>query len=217
MQTIQPLDTIKASDFYQYGDFYKINHHLDISKINQDLKPFNNKWSQYNTRKPYIRREGLCVFNYCGKCGPNPALDSLKEYNRLHGTNLTETDAHVPTELYHSSPELQRYFKPLLGSVVRTHFLKLKPGGFFPPHRDHTRGIQNSIRIIIPIRHCAPPSSNFILEDKILYMDHGSSYIINTTKLHWLFNADSLNSSIWLVINAKINKQTMEFVESIMI
>ena len=177
MQTIQPSDILKASDFYQYGDFYKIHHRLSISKIIKQLEPFKDKWSQYNTRKSSIPREGLCVFNYDGKCGPNPALDSLKEYNKLHGTNLSETDAHVPTELYHASSELQKYFEPLLGSVIRTHFLKLRPGGFFPPHRDHTRGIQNSIRIIIPIENCSPPESNFILEDKILYMDHGLSLI----------------------------------------
>ena len=88
------------------------------------------------------------------------------------------------------------------------------PGGFFPPHRDHTRGTQNSIRIIIPIEFCNPPNSNFILEDKILYMDHGNSYVINTTKLHWLFNADAEYNSIWLVINAKTDKRIMEFIES---
>lgn len=214
MQIIQPSDTLKASDFHQYGDFYRIFHHLDIQEIQKDLESFKDKWSQYNTRKAHIPREGLCVFNYDGKCGPNPALDSLKEYNNLHGTNWTESDANVPTELYHASPELQRYFKPILGSVVRTHFLKLMPGGFFPPHRDHTRGTQNSIRIIIPIEFCNPPNSNFILEDKILYMDHGNSYVINTTKLHWLFNADAEYNSIWLVINAKTDKRIMEFIES---
>ena len=45
-------------------------------------------------------------------------------------------------------------------------------------------------------------------------MNHGSSYVINTTKMHWLFNADADDSSIWLVINAKADKRTMEFIES---
>lgn len=208
------MNILPASDFYQYGDFYRIGYPLNIQQIQKDLKPFKDKWSQYNTRRSHIPREGLCVFNYDGKCGPNPALDSLKQYNEIHGTELTESDAHVPTELYHASVELQRYFKPLLGSVVRTHFLKLKSGGFFPPHRDHTHGVQNSIRIIVPISGCKPPDSNFILEDKILYMDHGNSYIINTTKMHWLFNAHAKNDSIWLVINAKTDERTMRLVET---
>ena len=53
MQTIQPSDMIKANDFYQYGDFYRIYHDLNISKIKKDLEPFKDKWSQYNTRKSH--------------------------------------------------------------------------------------------------------------------------------------------------------------------
>lgn len=205
---------ITPYDIYQYGDFYRIHHNIDTSKILDTLELFESKWSQYNTRRSYIPREGLCVFNYDGVCGPNPALDSLKQYNELHSTDLTESDANVPTELYHASPELQEYFKPLIGSVVRTHFLKLKPGGYFPPHRDHTKGKQNSFRIIVPIINCEVPCSNFILEDKILNMNRGESYIINTTKLHTLFNADAHRDSIWLVINAKIDERSLKFIES---
>jgi hypothetical protein len=208
------LRKYEVSEVYQYGDFYHINKPLDVSSVLKSVTEFEDKWSQYNPRKSYIPREGLCVFNYDGKCGPGAALDSLKEYNKLYGTDYLETNCNVPTELYHHSKELQRYFEPLIGSVVRTHFLKLKPGGYFPPHRDHTKGIQNSIRIIIPISNCKPPYSNFILEDKILNMEYGQSYVINTTKLHHLFNCDVKRDSIWLVINAKVNKLLMDFIES---
>ena len=214
MMTMLNLDTLKASDVHQYGDFYKLNYFLDPKKILETLSSFEDKWSQYNPRKNHIRREGLCVFNYDGKCGPGPALDSLKEYNNINNTNIGETDCNKPTELLHASKELQEYFEPLLGSVVRTHFLRLQPGGYFPPHRDHTQGRQNSFRIIIPIKNCSPPASNFILEDKILYMEHGWTYVINTTKLHWLFNAHTYDDQIWLVVNALIDETCMEFVEN---
>lgn len=214
MMTMLNLDMLKVHDIHQYGDFYKLKYFLDPKKILNTLSQFEDKWSQYNPRKSHIPREGLCVFNYEGRCGPGPALDSLKEYNKIKDTNIGETDCNKPTELFFKSPELQNYFEPLLGSVVRTHFLKLKPGGFFPPHRDHTRGTQNTFRIIVPVKNCAPPASNFVLEDKILYMDHGSTYVINTTKLHWLFNASAENDSIWLVINAKIDETCMEFIEN---
>lgn len=200
--------------FFQYGDFYQLKHTINTSKILKTLKDFEDKWSQYNPRKSHIAREGLCVFNYEGRCGPGPALDSLKEYNRIHGTNIGETDCDKPTELFWESQELQAFFEPLIGSVVRTHFLRLKPGGFFPPHRDHTRGVQNSFRIIIPIQNCDPPHSNFILEDKVLYMKHGSAYIINTTKLHWLFNAHTNQDQVWLVVNAKMDQNCMEYIEN---
>ena len=45
-------------------------------------------------------------------------------------------------------------------------------------------------------------------------MDHGYTYIINTTKLHWLFNASANDDNIWLVINANIDKTCMDFIES---
>lgn len=205
---------IKPYDIYQYGDFYPISKHINVSNVMKTLEIFEDKWSQYNTRRAHIPREGLCVFNYDGVCGPNPALDSLKQYNELHNTDLKETDAHVPTELYQYSSELQEYFKPLIGSVVRTHFLRLKPGGFFPPHRDHTKGKQTSFRIIVPIANCEPPYTNFILEDKILRMTHGTSYVINTTKEHTLFNANNNLDSIWLVINCKIDDRSLSFIES---
>ena len=70
--------------FFQYGDFYQLKHTINTSKILKTLKDFEDKWSQYNPRKSHIAREGLCVFNYEGRCGPGPALDSLKEYNRIH-------------------------------------------------------------------------------------------------------------------------------------
>lgn len=214
MMTMLNSNTLKVHDIHQYGDFYKLGYYLDTNKILKTLKDFESKWSQYNPRKAHIPREGLCVFNYSGKCGPGPALDSLKEYNRIHNTNIGESDCNKPTELLWESKELQHFFEPLVGSVVRTHFLKLKPGGFFPPHRDHTRGVQNSFRIIVPIYNCQPPHSNFILEDKILYMEHGYPYVINTTKLHWLFNAHAEEDQIWLVINAKIDENCMEFIEN---
>ena len=78
MMTMLNLDTLKASDVHQYGDFYKLNYFLDPKKILETLSSFEDKWSQYNPRKNHIRREGLCVFNYDGKCGPGPALDSVK-------------------------------------------------------------------------------------------------------------------------------------------
>lgn len=214
MMTMSNSDILKVHDIHQYGDFYELNYFLDTSKILRTLKSFDRKWSQYNPRKSHIAREGLCVFNYEGRCGPGPALDSLKEYNRIHKTNVGESDCNKPTELYWESQELQNFFQPIIGSVVRTHFLRLKPGGFFPPHRDHTRGVQNSFRIIVPIHNCDPPTSNFVLEEKILHMKQGRAYVVNTTKLHWLFNAHTYEDQIWLVVNAKIDKTCMEFIEN---
>ena len=194
--------------FFQYGDFYQLKHTINTSKILKTLKDFEDKWSQYNPRKSHIAREGLCVFNYEGRCGPGPALDSLKEYNRIHGTNIGETDCDKPTELFWESQELQAFFEPLIGSVVRTHFLRLKPGGFFPPHRDQFTIEVNTFRLFIALKNCNPPHNYFIIDNKIYNWDHGRVYFINTCKEHTVFTTG--NTSTFCVANIIINNDSVQ-------
>lgn len=197
----------------QYGDYYQLRVTLNES-VKNDLKKFDNLWSQYNPRKPHIQRQGLCVINERGSCGPGPALDSLFEYNKENNVKLTDHDFNKPTELYYSSRALQNMLGDHLSWCIRTHFLKLKPGGFFPPHRDHSyRGIQDSFRLIVPIENCNPPESYFVFENTILNWKYFTLYFVNTLKTHTLFNANTTNDSIWLVINAKLCNESINFVE----
>lgn len=179
----------------------------------EELKIFETDWQQYNPRKPHIPRQGLDVFNYHGELvNPSPSLDSLKEYNVEHGTKFTETECTRPTEVYEECPTLKEFLEPMHWAV-RTHFLKLGPGGYFPPHRDHTAGVQNSFRIIVPIWNCRPPRVRFMLEDQSLDWEYGVAYVLNTTKSHTLFNAGAEEDSIWLVINAMVCGSALKFIE----
>ena len=197
----------------QYGDFYQLNASFKVSKLLKELEPFKDKWSKYNPRKPQVLRDGLCVINEKGKCGPGPALDSLLQWNTENGTFLKESDFNVPTELYKSSSELQRVMEPMLDWSVRSHFLRLPPGGYFSPHRDHVYYDQKSFRIIWPLQNCNPPSFRFMLEDTTLNFDHGHCYVINTTKAHTLFNCSPSNDSIMLVVNALICEYSIRFIQ----
>ena len=123
--------------FYQFGDQTELEINFNTEKVLEDLELFSDKWSQYNSNKPHIAREGLCVINERGQVGPGPALESLYEWNRKHNTSYSELDFNIPTELYHHSDELQKGLGDILPYCFRTHFLKLKPGGFFPAHRDY--------------------------------------------------------------------------------
>jgi len=202
---------IDVNSVYQFGDQYPLNRYLDTNKLLDDLEKYKDKWIQYNPRKP-INREGLCVINYTGRLGDNTALDSLSQYNRIYNTNITEEDCNKVTEIYKNCTILKSFFKDMLSWCVRTHFLKLGPGGFFPPHRDHIySSIQSTFRLIVPIKNCNPPFVRFMLEDRSLYWNHGELYVLNTTKQHSLFNS-SLKDSIWLVINAKLCKSSIDFV-----
>lgn len=199
-----------ANDIYQFGDQFELKTRFKIRDILKDLESFNDKWSQYNPRKE-INRQGLCVLNDTGILGPGPALDSLYEYNKKYNINIGETDCNIPTELFYKSKSLQTCLGDMLPWICRTHFLRLGPGGFFPTHRDHKFGIQNCFRIIVPIKNCKPPYSFFLLENKSLNWNHGSFYVVNTTKAHTLFNA-SMDDSLWLVINAVICKESVDFI-----
>jgi len=178
----------------------------------KDLESFDDKWSAYNPRKE-INRQGLCVLNNTGITGPGPAIDSLHEYNKEHACWIKETDCNKPTELFHESKSLQTCLGDMLPWICRTHFLRLGPGGFFPVHRDHKYGVQDSFRIIVPIKNCNTPKFVFMIEDKILNWNYGSFYVINTTKAHTLFNA-SMDDSVWLVINAVLCKESIDFIQA---
>ena len=196
---------------HQYGDQVALKLNLDCNHLLQELSQFDNEWSQYNTLKPTIRRQGLCVLNERGNVGPGPALNSLREWNKKYNTTFSESDFNKPTEVYNDSVQLQSMLGEILPYCVRTHFLRLGPGGFFPPHRDHIGKEQSTFRLIVPISTCNPPSVRFMIEDRTLYWVEGRMYAVNTTKEHTLFNASS-EDSIWLVINAKVCDETIRFV-----
>lgn len=196
---------------YQFGDQVKLRVNLNVQKLLKELELFEDEWTQYNPKKEWINRQGLCILNERGAVGPGPALDSILEYNQIHGTKWTEFDFNKPTEVYKNSEEIRKVMKDILPHSCRTHFLRLGPGGFFPPHRDHVRGDQKVFRLIIPIKNYNPPDFRFMIEDRTLFWEPGYMYAINTTKEHCLFNMDSSNS-IWLVINTIINKESADFV-----
>jgi hypothetical protein len=197
---------------HQYGDQVELKCRLNCRTLLEEIQQFDSEWTPYNVLKPWIKRQGLCVLNERGSVGPGPALNSIPEWNRKHGTDWTESDFNKPTEVYYASNQLQTVLKDILPFCVRTHFLKLPPGGYFPPHRDHVGTIQKTFRLIIPIASCNPPNTRFMIEDRTLYWNDGSMYAVNTTKHHTLFNASVSNDNIWLVINAVLCEETVDFV-----
>ena len=197
----------------QFGDCFLVESKFDIDKLFKELEPFKNKWAKYNPRKDWIKRDGLCILNERGECGPGPALDSLGEWNKEHKTHWREPDFNVPTELYKSSSELQRVLGPIIKHCVRTHLLRLPPGGYFPPHRDHIYGNQDSFRLIYPIENGNPPTNIFLLEDRILNFEMGKGHIIDTTKVHTLFNSSPSLDSIFVVCNVTLNEETVRWVQ----
>ena len=151
---------------YQFGDQIVLNKYIDEYNIQKELKVYEDQWTQYNPRKSHIKRYALSVLNHNGKISPGPDLDSLLEYNKIHKTDFKESDFDKPTPVYANSRLLPDLLKGIFPYCVRVHFLKLPPGGFFPPHRDHNYGKQESFRMLVPIKNFNPPNFYFMMEQK---------------------------------------------------
>ena len=202
---------ITHQDFFQFGDQIMLNKKIDEYRLLEDLKQFDDKWFQYNEFKPYINRQGLCILNESGENKPGPAISSLGEWNAAYGTNFVETDFNIETPVYHCNQELKEILEEIRPWAYRTHFLRLPPGGYFPPHRDSRHPRPDTFRLIMPINNSMNPWFRFMIEDRPLHWDNGSLYAVNTTKEHTLFNAGT-KDSIWLVINAKVCMEMFRFV-----
>ena len=73
-------------------EYYEPYFTLDLPASPIDTKASDVKWVQYNPRKP-IARWGASITSLDGGTSGIPDLDSLKEYNKEHGTDYTEKDA----------------------------------------------------------------------------------------------------------------------------
>ena len=61
------------------GDFYALDMWNPPHEILSDIEKFEDSWYQYNSFKPDIPRQGLCIINEDGINKQGPALDSLLE------------------------------------------------------------------------------------------------------------------------------------------
>lgn len=203
---------INSQRIFQYGNQLLLNKSIKSSRLMNDLEQFENDWNQYNQFKPFIQRQGLCVINEDGVLKQGPALNSLLEWNHIYGTSYTETDFNVTTPVYDVSIDLQDALGDILEHCGRTHILRIPPGGYFPPHRD-CRGSGNEVfRLLMAIKNTDNPGFRFMLEDKPLHFNQGELYAVNTMLEHTLFNA-STNDAYWLVVNAILNEETVDWIE----
>lgn len=191
-----------------YGDCYETSHKMICPNQYVDWTENNFQYLRYNPRKP-IERYGLSITSLDGKLTGIPDLDSLYEYNKENKTNYSERDFTTYTPVFNQ--ELQEIFNPIKNYIFRSHILKLKPGGYFPPHRDFNGLNIDSFRLIVPLKNMNPPDFTFILNEKIQHWNYGSIYFVDTAKMHYLFNA-SFESCYMIVFNVDLNEKTVQFV-----
>ena len=85
------------------GDFYALDMWTPPHEVLTDIERFKDSWSQYNSFKPDIPRQGLCIINEDGVNKQGPALDSLLEWNKRYNTNYNELDFNVSTPVYNET------------------------------------------------------------------------------------------------------------------
>ncbi len=187
----------------RYGDCYQLNFKSNINKFLKSLETFNNDWKQYNPRKN-VNRYGLSITSLDGNLSGIPDLDSVREYNVKNNLELDEPDFNKKTNVYQFASE---WLNPFDGYIGRTHVIKMGPTGMFPPHRDEYSTELVSFRLFVPIAGCNYPNMFFILDNKILYFNHGYAYFINTCKEHTVFTTSG--ESVFIVANITLSENSV--------
>ena len=184
------------------GDIVPLDFCLDTKQLEKELSQFEGDWKQYNPRKPN-NRQGLSITSLDGKLSGVPDLDSLFEYNKQHNTNINEADISVKTPVASNISVIQRLLD-VFDTLGRSHFIRLNKGGFFPPHRDGKILDITCFRVLTLCHNCTPNQFTFMHEDKIIKLEPGRPYFINTRKMHSVFSY--VDNSVQCVLNIPLTK-----------
>lgn len=192
------------------GDIIPLDLSINVSKLKTELETIDQSyWKIYNPLSKNNNRFGLSLTSIDGN---NDGIDltSLIEYNKKHGTDYTELSFKTKTTAYHHCTSIHPVFELFGNYVGRSHFLKLNAGGYFPPHRDSPGWACETFRILVMGPKSVYPFFNFIYEDKILNLQQGRVYFMNTRKMHQVFS--TTNDAIQLVLNVELCKESVDII-----
>lgn len=187
-----------------YGDIVELNFPKFDPSPYYSLLDTHPNWRVYNPSKSGNNRYGLSVTSLDGSFS-GPDLDSLIEHTRRTGELLWESDFKTRTPLVQDIPEVANLCDFFGEDLGRSHFLRLDRGGWFPPHRDHNWKIPNNIfRVVVPYRNFDTRNMSWIFDGKLIKLEIGKTYFMNTTKLHSLFSYD--DGCLMLILNVAANR-----------
>lgn len=174
---------------HSMGDWLEMKSEFSPNQLIKEIAPFKDQWKPYNLRNPN-NRWGLSVTSLDGKLSGIPDLDSLLQYNNINNTNITNHDINTYTDVYNSSPELQKIIEPWKPWLGRCHFLRLDAGGYFPEHYDINKleYDYDEIRFVAFVDKCDKKELKFIYEDKVRDVKNGQLFYFNANKRHSVFS-----------------------------
>jgi len=165
-----------------FGDIFTLNFtKYDCAKFN-DILTKHKGWKYYQPHKPGYNRYGLSVTSLDGGYSGEPDLMSLREYYQRTGKSYTEIDFKKRTSIVEFLPELNElldFFEPGLG-----------------------------FRILVPINNFGVNDCKFILDEKIVNLQTGYFYFINTSKIHSIFSF--VDNCSMLVLNVNHTTSILE-------
>lgn len=175
------------------GDFLETLYpKFDFATVARIVFEYGDTHGWFERVNPGVK--GLAIVNKDGQ-SISSSVDSIRTYNKENNTNLLETDFRTKTELYDLVAEHIPLLKDAKKFLCRSHFINMNKGGIFPPHHD---GL-DAIRIAIPLWNTGTNDFKWGYEDRILLMQEGKSYFINTLKNHWVVSF--VDDCLFLLLN----------------
>lgn len=204
------------SQLFLYGDFIPLNFYLDPQQTERELLPFQNSWTPYNIQRGDTGRLGLSITSLDGKLGGQD-MQSLYQYSQESGRKISENDYNQLTPVYDQVLTLKPildYYRPELG---RTRFVRMKAGGFFPTHRDHSVNFQvpDYFRLFVGLQNTGRDKLFFIYDGQVINYEPGRVYLFNALKTHTVFSTmpEALIISLSLRLNQSAIVKTLAQLE----
>jgi hypothetical protein len=216
MGLFQGVEEKIRADYYFHrlaslGDVYELKVFFEPQLFLNQLERLNPKWVPYNKSKTWSNRYGLSLFSLNGETSGEIDLNSIKEWNEIHGTDYHELSFKTPTEYWKSLEVISGEFNEVEKHIGRSHLLKLSKGGIFPPHRDNYRETDRTFRLISLINE-SPKSMHLIVDDKLARLRPYYLYFLNTRKVHSVVSFEE--DTYLLVLNMELCEQTLNFVHN---
>lgn len=183
------------------GECVPLKLKVELDAYANEIAKYTEDWRPYNQKKPDHRRFGLSLTSIDGTLG-GPDLDSIYEYNQLNNATLRESSFREPTKILRDTS----CFAPLRDnfSLGRTHLIRFDKGGFFPPHRDSFGLAGECFRLICPLQNATWNQLAFVLNDRLLRLNQGQFYLLDTAKIHSVFSY--VDNSVLLVANVLLSE-----------
>jgi hypothetical protein len=176
------------TELARIGFYYPLDVAIDIPLFEQEVRSYIAAWRPYNARKSHIRRWGLSLTSLDGGMSGVPDLDSLVEYNELHGTCHGDDSFKTPTAALLNMKSLQGPLEGFIPYLGRSHLLRFGEGGYFPFHRDsHPLGAR-TYRLIALLSNCDKEQFCFLFHNRRVFLEPGKLYAMNTKVDHALFS-----------------------------